>query len=54
MKRLPESELVLALKKLLGKNFQTQVAANIRRIIVYDDRVEFEHKNGEVKTWQRI
>lgn len=54
MKRLPESELVLALRKLLGKNFQTQIAANIRRIIVYDDRVEFEHKNGEVKTWQRI
>ena len=53
MKRLPESELLEAAKKLLGENFRAKVASDIERIIVSDDTVNFEFKNGTVKIWQR-
>ena len=53
MKRLPENELFEAAERLLGENFQVKVAADIERIIVFDDTVNFEFKNGTVKIWQR-
>lgn len=53
MKRLSENELLEATKKLLGKNFKAKVAADIERITVFDDTVNFEFKNGTVKIWQR-
>ena len=53
MKRLPESELLEEAERLLGENFQAKVAADIERIIVFDDMVNFELKNGTVKIWQR-
>lgn len=53
MKRLPESELLEAAKKLLGENFQAKVAADIERITVFNDTINFEFKNGTVKIWQR-
>lgn len=53
MKRLPENELLEMAESLLGENFQAKVAADIERIIVFDDTVNFELKNGTVKIWQR-
>ena len=53
MKRLPENELLEAAERLLGENFQAKVVADIERIIVFDDTVNFEFKNGTVKIWQR-
>lgn len=53
MRRLPESELLEAAERLLGENFQAKVAADIERIIVSDNTVNFEFKNGTVKIWQR-
>ena len=53
MKRLPESELLEAAERLLGENFQAKVAADIERIIVSDNTVNFKFKNGTVKIWQR-
>ena len=53
MKRLPENEILEAAERLLGENFQVKVAADIGRILVFDDTVNFEFKNGTVKKWQR-
>ena len=53
MKRLPESELLEAAESLLGENFQAKVSADIDRVVVSDNQVDFEYKNGTVKTWQR-
>ena len=53
MKRLPESELLEAAESLLGENFQARVSADIDRVVVSDTQVDFEYKNGTVKTWQR-
>lgn len=53
MKRLHEAELIEAAEHLLGRNFRTVTVADIDSIRVFDDRVEFEHKDGTVKTWQR-
>ena len=53
MKRLPESELLEAAESLLGENFQAKVSADIDRVIISDTQVDFEYKDGTVKTWQR-
>ena len=53
MKRLPESELLEAAESLLGENFQAKVSADIDRVVVSDTQVDFEYKDGTVKTWQR-
>ena len=53
MKRLPESELLEAAESLLGENFQARVSADIDRVVVSDTQVDFEYKDGTVKTWQR-
>ena len=53
MKRLPESELLEAAERLLGENFKAKAAADIERITVFDDTVNFEFKNGTVKIWQK-
>ena len=53
MKRLPESELLEAAGSLLGENFQAKVSADIDRVVVSDTQVDFEYKDGTVKTWQR-
>ena len=53
MKRLPESELLEAAERLLGENFQVKVVADIERIIVFNDKVNFEFKNGTVRICQR-
>ena len=53
MKRLPESELLEAADRLLGENFKAKAAADIERITVFDDTLNFEFKNGTVKIWQR-
>ena len=53
MKHLTESELFEAAEILLGENFQAKVSADIDRVVVSDNQVDFEYKNGTVKTWQR-
>ena len=53
MKRLPESELLEAAESLIGENFQARVSADINRVVVSDTQVDFEYKDGTVKTWQR-
>jgi hypothetical protein len=53
MKRLNESELHEASEFLLGKDFMVKVASEVERIVIFDDRIEFEEKDGTVKTWQR-
>lgn len=53
MKRLPESELLDAAESLLGEYFQAKVSAGIERVVVSDTQVDFEYKDGTVKTWQR-
>ena len=37
----------------IGENFQAKVSADIDRVIVSDTQVDFEYKDGTVKTWQR-
>ena len=53
MKRLPESELLEAAESLLGENIRARVSADIDRVVVSDTQVDFEYKDGTVKTWQR-
>lgn len=53
MKRLKESELLEAAENLIGENFQAKVSADIDRVVVSDTQVDFEYKDGTVKTWQR-
>ena len=53
MKRLSENELLEVAERLLGENFKAKVAADIESIIVFNDTINFEFKNGAVKKWQR-
>ena len=53
VKRLHETELLMASEKLLGADFASKVAADVERITISDSQVDFEFKNGETKTWQR-
>ena len=53
MKRLPESELLEAAESIIGENFLARVSADINRVVVSDTQVDFEYKDGTVKTWQR-
>ncbi len=49
MKRLSEEELIKASESLLGENYKGVVATDVDRIVIFDDRVEFDG----VGTWQR-
>lgn len=53
MKRLKESELLEVAESFIGENFQARVSADINRVVVFDTQVDFEYKDGTVKTWQR-
>ena len=53
IKRLTETELLRAAESLLGENFQPRVAAEVERVLLFEDKVDFEMKDGMVKTWQR-
>lgn len=52
-KYILESEILKTAEQLLGKNYQAKVVADINSIIVKDYTLDFEFKNGDVKTWQR-
>ena len=42
-----------AAESIIGENFQARVSADINRVVVSDTQVDFEYKDGTVKSWQR-
>lgn len=52
-KYILESKILKTAELLLGKNYQAKVVADINSIIVKDNTLDFEFKNGDVKIWQR-
>ncbi len=53
LRRVQEQELYEAAESIFGENFQAKVVERIRKIHLFDDRLEFEFKEGAVTTWQR-
>ena len=55
LKLLPDEELLKATADVLKERNdpETAFARDVRRLTVYDDRLEFETKEGEVLTWKR-
>ena len=51
-KRLREDELFRASKELLGTDYQGRVAADIDKIVVSDECMEFVYYEGKVVLWQ--
>ena len=52
-KYILEGEILKTAEQLLGKNYQAKVVVDMNSIIVKDYTLNFEFKNGDVKTWQR-
>lgn len=53
MKYLLETELIQASKEILGDNYQGAVVQSIERIVINDDALDFEFKDGRYQIWQR-
>ena len=53
LKRLPESELKEAAESLFGDGCEGQIVQNVERIIISDDEVIFQLKEGGAYRWQR-
>ena len=53
--RLTEEDLLLACKETLGTELSPQLifSRDAKRTTLYRNRLEFEERNGGVKTWQR-
>lgn len=53
--RLSEEDLLRACRETLGTEHDTQLmfARDVKRLVFFPDRLEFERRDGEVKTWQR-
>lgn len=52
-KPIPETELETAADDIMGPMDDSVFRKLVRRISIYDKRVEFEMKDGKVETWQR-
>ena len=53
MKRLPESELKEAAESLFGDGYEGKIVQNVERIVISDDEVIFQLKEGGAYRWQR-
>ena len=53
--KLTENDLFLACREMLGNDADPEIvfARDVKRLLVFEDRLEFEKKDGEVKIWQR-
>ena len=53
LKRLPESELKEAAESLFGDCYEGKIVQNVKRIVISDDEVIFQLKEGGAYRWQR-
>ena len=53
LKRLPESELKEAAESLFGDGYEGKIVQNVERIVISDDEVIFQLKEGGAYRWQR-
>ena len=53
LKRLPESELKQAAESFFGDGYEGKIVQNVKRIVISDDEVIFQLKEGGVYRWQR-
>ena len=53
LKRLPESELKEAIEFLFGDGYEGKIVQNVKRIVISDDEVIFQFKEGGAYRWQR-
>ena len=53
LKRLPESELKEAAESLFGDGYEGKIVQNVKRIVISDDEVIFQLKEGGAYRWQR-
>ena len=53
LKRLPESELKEAIESLFGDGYEGKIVQNVERIVISDDEVIFQFKEGGAYRWQR-
>ena len=53
LKRLPESELKVAAESLFGDGYEGKIVQNVERIVISDDEVIFQLKEGGAYRWQR-
>ena len=54
LKRLPEEELRRATASVLGTTvYEPAFVETVKRAFVFSDCVQYEFKDGTVKTWQR-
>ena len=53
LKRLPESELKEATESLFGDCYEGKIVQNVKRIVISDDEVIFQLKEGGAYRWQR-
>ena len=51
--RIHEDEIRASAEKILGEHYETKFAKEIRRVIITEDRFEFQKKTGEAIVWQR-
>ena len=53
LKRLTESELKEAVESLFGDGYEGQIVQNVEQIVISDDEVIFQLKEGGAYRWQR-
>ena len=53
LKRLPESELKEAAESFFGDGYKGKIVQNVKRIVISDDEVIFQLKEGGAYRWQR-
>ena len=53
LKRLTESELKQAAESLFGDGYEGKIVQNVERIVISDDEVIFQLKEGGAYRWQR-
>ena len=53
MRRLSESELKEAAESLFGDGYEGKIVQNVERIVISDDEVIFQLKEGGAYRWQR-
>lgn len=52
-KRLMEDELRKATEHFLGSDYEALFVEQMEKTVIYDDRLEFNFKDGTVRIWQR-
>ena len=53
LRRLPESELKEAAASFFGDGYEGKIVQNVKRIVISDDEVIFQLKEGGAYRWQR-